>query len=362
MKRIVSVVGARPNFMKVAPIHRACAGRFEHVIVHTGQHYDARMSKSFFEELDLPEPEHYLNVGSASHAAMTAKIMIEFDRVLPDLRPDCLIVVGDVNSTMATTLVASKAGIPVAHVEAGLRSHDRTMPEELNRLVTDCLADYAFVTEPSAIENLAREGWTEGRIFFVGNTMIDTLCHLRSKAETMKTASSLGLSAGEFGLVTFHRPSNVDDPEQLRSVVDFIRWLGSELPTVFPLHPRTEARLASAGWLDELRASDGIILTPPQSYLHFLDLMSKARLVVTDSGGIQEETTYLQVPCITARTSTERPITCTVGTNRLCEPDPRELRIAVETAMNGEAIGEVPPLWDGRAAERIVRKLESLFS
>ncbi|HHH27817.1 MAG TPA: UDP-N-acetylglucosamine 2-epimerase (non-hydrolyzing) [Polyangiaceae bacterium] len=362
MLRIVSVVGARPNFMKVAPIHRAISAHddMEHLVVHTGQHYDAIMSDAFFRDLDLPEPARFLGVGSASHAQQTAKILVEFEKACLELAPDLVIVVGDVNSTMAAALVAAKLNIPVAHVEAGLRSFDRTMPEEVNRAATDAVAQWAFVTEASAIANLVGEGWPRERVLFVGNTMIDTLVRALPGALEQARLGELDLKAGEYALVTIHRPSNVDDPAQLAAMVGFLKWLADQMPVVFPLHPRTEKSLRAHGLLHGLQSYEGIRALGPLPYPRFLGLMASARLVVTDSGGIQEETTYLQVPCVTARTSTERPVTCELGTNRLCAPEPAALRAAVGEVLAGGEDGTVPPYWDGRAAERIVRHIDAI--
>ncbi len=364
MLRIVSVVGARPNFMKVAPIHRAVSLQddMEHLVVHTGQHYDAIMSDAFFRDLDLPEPTRFLGVGSASHAQQTAKILVEFEKACLELKPDLVIVVGDVNSTMAAALVAAKLNIPVAHVEAGLRSFDRTMPEEVNRAATDAVAQWAFVTEASAIANLVSEGWPRDRVLFVGNTMIDTLVRALPKATEEADLDGLRIADKAYALVTVHRPSNVDDVEQLTSMVGFLKWLASELPVVFPLHPRTKKRLEEHDLLEQLTSHENIRALGPLPYPRFLGLMASARLVVTDSGGIQEETTYLQVPCVTARTSTERPVTCELGTNRLCAPEPDALKAAVAEVLAGGVIGTVPPYWDGRAAERIVAHIRAIVA
>lgn len=362
MLKIISVVGARPNFMKVAPIHRAVSARddMEHLVVHTGQHYDAIMSDAFFRDLDLPKPARFLGVGSASHAQQTAKILVEFEKACLELEPDLVIVVGDVNSTMAAALVASKLNIPVAHVEAGLRSFDRTMPEEVNRAATDAVAQWAFVTEPSAIANLVSEGWPRDRVLFVGNTMIDTLVRALPEAKEQAGLDELGLEAQSYALVTIHRPSNVDDLAQLSSMVGFLEWLAEQQPVVFPLHPRTRKRLAEHGLLEKLESHTQIHALAPLPYPRFLGLMASAKLVVTDSGGIQEETTYLQVPCVTARTTTERPVTCEQGTNRLCAPEPAALREAVTAVLAGGASGTIPPYWDGLAAERIVEHIRDL--
>jgi UDP-N-acetylglucosamine 2-epimerase (non-hydrolysing) len=359
LKKIVSVVGARPNFMKVAPIHRAFQkykDTVQHLIVHTGQHYDQAMSKVFFEDLELPNPNMYLGVGSGSHAQQTAKIMVEFEKVLAEQAPDLVIVVGDVNSTLACSLVATKMGIPVAHVEAGLRSFDRTMPEEINRLVTDALSDFLFVSEPSGLQNLKREGVGDEKVFLVGNVMIDSLMHYREKAKKSEVPKTLGLTPRQYILVTIHRPSNVDHKDDLERVFGVLRQLSNRTTVVFPIHPRTRKMLGQFGMEASVQGIPNLILIDPLGYLDFLSLMDSAALLITDSGGIQEETTYLRVPCLTLRESTERPITVEKGTNELCKGDlesviPRSFEI-----LDGKAKhGTIPELWDGRAAERITR-------
>lgn len=356
MKRIVSIVGARPNFMKVAPIDRAFkkyADSVEHLIVHTGQHYDAKMSDAFFQDLQMPEPAVFLGIGSGSHAAQTARIMVEFEKVCLDLKPDLVIVVGDVNSTIACTLTAAKLHIPVAHVEAGLRSGDRSMPEEINRLATDAICDYCFVTEESGMRFLKQSGFPEEKTFFVGNTMIDSQHFALEKADASGIVKEIGTEPGRYVLVTLHRPSNVDEPEQLRNVLNVIAELSRERDVVFPVHPRTRKNIEGFGLGDLLK---NVHFIEPQGYIDFLALMKNADFVVTDSGGIQEETTALKIPCITVRTTTERPVTCEIGTNILIEPTAESMQAAIGDMLRGQRKkGEIPPMWDGKAAERIAK-------
>lgn len=358
MLKIISVVGARPNFMKVAPLHRAfvASGKIESQIVHTGQHYDARMSDIFFNQLGLPEPHHYLGIGGGSHTYQKANVMLKFEEVLLTEKPDLVLVVGDVNATTATTLVAVKMGIPVAHVEAGLRSGDRSMPEEVNRVVTDSICQYHFVTEHSGLVNLARENTlSTGGVHFVGNVMIDSLVHFRAKASQEAILQELGLAPKSYLLTTMHRPHNVDYAEGLRDITAILKRSASRLPVVFPMHPRTVNNLKQHGLYEEVAAIKNLHILEPQGYLQFLHLMDNARLIVTDSGGIQEETTYLQVPCLTFRDTTERPITVELGTNILmADLNPDTVMAEVDNILNGKAkIGVVPPLWDGKASERI---------
>lgn len=361
MLKIVSVVGARPNFMKVAPLHRAfvATGRIDSRIVHTGQHYDARMSDVFFTQLAMPTPDHYLGIGGGSHTHQTANVMIAFEGVLATERPDLVLVVGDVNATVACTLVAVKRGVPVAHVESGLRSGDRSMPEEVNRVITDAICQYHFVTEHSGLVNLARENTLSSGIHLVGNVMIDSLVHFRERARACDILPALGLSPKQYLLATMHRPANVDDEGGLRSILSILRQSAERLPVVFPVHPRTAASFDRLGLRGELDAIDNLHLLEPQGYLEFLHLMDNARLLVTDSGGIQEETTYLQVPCLTFRDTTERPITVELGTNRLMRDlDPAKVVAAIDEILDDRVKqGVVPPLWDGRAAERIAALL-----
>ena len=358
---VLCIVGARPNFMKIAPIMRAFSradSALSAQLLHTGQHYDAAMKHSFFDQLHIPEPDMDLGVGSGSHAQQTADIMKRFEPVLDESSPVAVLVVGDVNSTIACALVAVKKGIPVIHVEAGLRSGDRTMPEEINRLVTDQLSDLLFTTEAHAEDNLAGEGIARNKVHFVGNVMIDTLLynldHSVPAAHTLKNTDSDGTIAGGFGLVTLHRPSNVDDPVVLERLLKVLGRISQRTPLVFPMHPRTEQRIADAG-LGDLLGSFDIKTLPPQGYLEMLGLMREARVVLTDSGGIQEETTALGVPCITLRENTERPITVEQGTNTVVGTDPEKILACYEDVIaNGGKSGNVPELWDGKAAERIV--------
>ena len=357
---ILSIVGARPNFMKVAPLHRAFeAAGFTSRIVNTGQHYDAQMSDIFFRQLELPEPDVYLGVGSGTHAQQTARIMTTFEPVMQEEDPDVVLVVGDVNSTVACALVAAKRHVPVAHVEAGLRSGDRRMPEEINRLLTDRLADYLFVTEESGLKHLREEGVPEESVFFVGNVMIDALVRFRAKAAQTSVLSDLELKAGGYALMTMHRPANVDHAAGLRALLETIEGIAAQLPLVFPMHPRTRQRFDQHGLAERLRAVGPLVLTEPLGYLEFLRLMEGAAVVVTDSGGIQEETTFLGVPCLTLRENTERPATVTLGTNELMALEPRCIARRVAALLReGPPSGRVPPLWDGHAAERIAAALQ----
>jgi len=358
--KIVCVVGARPNFMKIAPLMRAFSREpgIKTTLVHTGQHYDEAMKASFFEQLDIPQPDVDLEVGSASHAVQTAEIMKRFEPEMERLSTGAVLVVGDVNSTIACALVAAKRGVPVIHVEAGLRSYDRGMPEEINRVLTDQLSDLLFTTERDAQQNLEREGIDAARIRFVGNVMIDTLLHNRKRCPepgqvfaAFSVTERFSGSRG-YGMLTLHRPSNVDDPQVLRSLLETIGDLSRSLPLLFPAHPRTRARIEAAG-LGRMLGED-VVLLPPLAYLDMLALMSGARVLLTDSGGIQEETTALGVPCITLRENTERPITVTAGTNSIVGTDPTLIReLFHEILTTGGKAGQMPELWDGRAAERI---------
>ena len=346
--KILNVVGARPNFMKIAPIVEEMkkAPDLNSILVHTGQHYDDGMSDVFFRDLDIPAPDVHLGVGSGTHAEQTARIMVEFEKVCAQERPDLVVVVGDVNSTMACTIVASKLLIRVAHVEAGLRSFDRTMPEEINRLVTDALADLLFTTSRDADENLKREGIDPAKIHFVGNVMIDTILKYRKKAAGMKIEKPL-----QYALVTLHRPSNVDDPNVLRPILEALEEIAKSIPVIFPIHPRTAKRVREFGL-----PLNGIRTTEPLGYLEFLNLESTATLVLTDSGGLQEETTILGVPCLTLRHNTERPVTITHGTNIMAGPDKARILDAFGRIMSGDWKPAGPPeYWDGCAAGRIVR-------
>lgn len=362
--KILNVVGARPNFMKMAPIIEAMnkyPDRIHHILVHTGQHYDEKMSSSFFDELGMPKPDINLEVGSGSHAEQTARIMVAFEKVCLVEKPDLVIVVGDVNSTMACTITAKKLGIKVAHVEAGLRSRDMSMPEEINRLCTDVLCDYLFTTDHYANENLKAEGIPDEKVFFVGNVMIDTLLKHRELAAKSAYSEKLGLTSGQYATLTLHRPSNVDDRDTLYGILEALREIARELPIVFPIHPRTLKMAEQFGLSNYFTTGStvsGIWITEPLGYLEFLNLNMNARLVITDSGGLQEETTVLGVPCITLRNNTERPITCEVGSNLLIGSDPEKIVDAARKILGGTLPkGKIPEKWDGRAAERIVKIL-----
>lgn len=362
--KIINVVGARPNFMKVAPIHRLMvqSEKIEPVLVHTGQHYDEKMSEIFFEQLGLPKPDVYLGVGSDSHAKQTAKIMVEFEQVCLEHKPDIVLVVGDVNSTVACSLVAAKLGIKVCHVEAGLRSFDKRMPEEINRMVTDAISDYLFVSEISGLVHLREEGVDENKIFFVGNVMIDSLVHNLKKAEDSAMGEILDIKDDGYCLTTLHRPSNVDNKEKAQILVDTLTEMSEKMDIVFPIHPRTEKTFKNFDLYDQLFANPKIKLTEPASYFDFIYLMAHAKMIMTDSGGIQEETTYLKKPCLTLRENTERPITITEGTNILIKETDKDIIMEnVNNILAGNTKkGKVPELWDGKTAERIVDILENL--
>jgi len=349
--KLLHVVGARPNFMKLAPVLRAFEGRAAQVVVHTGQHYDANMSGIFFRQLGIGHPDINLEVGSASQAQQTAQVMAKIEPVLIDQRPDTVVVYGDVNSTVAAALVATKLGIEVAHVEAGLRSFDRTMPEEINRVVTDRIADLLFTPSADGDENLLHEGVSPDKIHRIGNVMIDTLVRLLPAADDAIAKSPLHDWIGKpYALVTLHRPSNVDDPQALRATCRALAGVARDLPVIFPVHPRTRARLAAMA-ADE---SAALNLCEPLGYLEFLGLQRHATVVITDSGGVQEETTFLRVPCLTMRDNTERPVTVTMGTNILIGRTAARIEDEVRRILRGEAkYGGVPPLWDGHAAERM---------
>jgi UDP-N-acetylglucosamine 2-epimerase (non-hydrolysing) len=358
MPLVLHVVGARPNFMKIAPVMRALGARgASQRLVHTGQHYDARMSDVFFADLDLPAPDVHLGVGSGSHAEQTARVMLAFEKaLLAGPRPDWVVVPGDVNSTLAAALVAAKEGVRVAHLEAGLRSYDRRMPEELNRVATDHLADLLLTPSPDADENLAREGIPAERIARVGNVMIDSLLAALPAARARDVPRRLGLEAGGYALVTLHRPSNVDDPAVLARLLEALATLARSLPVVFPVHPRTRARLEAPA----LAASAAALrLAEPLGYLDFLSLSAGARLVLTDSGGLQEETTALGVPCLTLRENTERPITVSEGTNQVVGTDPGRIGAAAAALLARPPAPRCPALWDGRAGERVAEALLS---
>ena len=358
--KIINVVGARPNLPKIAPLMREMRRHpeIEPILVHTGQHYDERLSDVFFRQMGIPAPEVNLEVGSGSHAAQTAEVLKRVEPVLIEHKPDIVIVVGDVNSTIAVSLAAVKLGIRVAHVEAGLRSFDRTMPEEINRILTDAIADILFVTEEDAIKHLLTEGRPRSAIHLVGNVMIDSVRHFLPIAQKSTIGGELGLVDSErwrrFAVLTLHRPSNVDSVEKLTELMSAIEAVANELPVIFPVHPRTKLRLAEGGAIP----SPGLRLIDPLGYLDFLCLLSKATLALTDSGGIQEETTALGVPCLTLRENTERPITISQGTNLLVGSDPAQIIRAARDILAGNSkAGRIPPLWDGKAAERIVEIL-----
>jgi UDP-N-acetylglucosamine 2-epimerase (non-hydrolysing) len=372
--RIMSIVGARPNMMKVAPLIAELRRHedVDPVLVHTGQHYDYSMSQVFFDQLRVPPPDYNLGVGSGTHYAQTAEIMRTFGDLVQQDRPDMVVVAGDVNSTIACALVAAKEGIPVAHIEAGLRSFDRSMPEEINRILTDALADVLFTTEESAGQNLANEGIDPGKVFFVGNLMIDSLVRALEIPRGSSLRLEMGLSEKPYAVLTLHRPANVDDPEQLRRTLEAVAEVAQRIPVVFPAHPRTARNIeAMAGpgavstWNGGPVPGRGVWMMPPASYLDFLDLMQHAVLVITDSGGVQEETTFLGVPCLTYRDNTERPVTVTLGTNRVVGCDPlRLLDSALDVLENRgqrRIPPEHPPLWDGQAAPRIVQILKETW-
>lgn len=359
--KIITVVGARPNFMKVAPIHRAFQKYNEsitHIICHTGQHYDANMSEIFFNQLELPAPDYYLGIGGGSHAVQTGKIMIKFEEVLLKENPDLIIVLGDVNSTIACSLTAKKLHIEVAHVEAGLRSFDRYMPEEINRILTDSISDYLFVTEKSGLINLRNEGIDEKKIFFVGNCMIDSLISILPLAKSSNVLEKFAIKQKEYIIVTMHRPSNVDSAHRLSELVKLLNSISSKQKVVFPVHPRTRKNLESFGLVKKLDRN--ILLTEPIGYIDFIAMLNKSTLILTDSGGVQEESTYLSVQCITLRSTTERPSSIEEGTNQLVGEDFKKAEKAVMEIIKGyEKNGSIPELWDGKSAERIS---EILFS
>lgn len=364
MLRIINVVGARPNFMKIAPVideMRRRQLRIESLLVHTGQHYDESMSDSFFEDLRIPRADINLEVGSGSHSEQTARVMIAFEQILMKHPADWVVVVGDVNSTMAAAIVASKQLVRVAHVEAGLRSFDRTMPEEINRVVTDALASLLLTPSRDADENLLREGIAPEKIRFVGNVMIDSLYRHLAQARTSRILEDLSLEPGKFCAMTLHRPSNVDVKETLSGILDALDVIGERLPIVFPIHPRTRDRLEQFGLRERAHRRRSLVLTEPLGYLDFLHLYSNSRLVLTDSGGLQEETTVLGIPCLTLRPNTERPITVTEGTNRLVGSDPEVItREALAALERPSPAARAPEFWDGHAANRIVDAIEEM--
>lgn len=362
MLKILNIVGARPNFMKIAPVVREMRGRaaeFAPLIVHTGQHYDHAMSDSFFRDLGIPEPDFHLEVGSASHAVQTARIMTEFEPVVLREKPDWVLVVGDVNSTIACALVCAKLGVKIAHVEAGLRSRDRSMPEEINRILTDAISDLLLTTSEDADENLRAEGVSEDKIKFVGNVMIDSLFYNLEKANQLKTRESLNLREKNYAVLTLHRPSNVDDREIFSGLLDALVSVSKKIPIIFPVHPRTKANIERFGFAEKI-ADSNIKLIEPLGYLDFMNLYSGARMVLTDSGGLQEETTALSIPCLTLRENTERPITIELGTNVLVGTDAERIKQAAFEILQRQTDSNearIPPLWDGAAARRICDEL-----
>jgi len=358
--KIINIVGARPNFMKIAPLMEQYRHHsdIEPLLVHTGQHYDEKMSDLFFRQLGIPEPDINLEIGSGSHAVQTAEIMKAFEPVVLEHKPDAVLVVGDVNSTIACGLVAVKLGVKLIHVEAGLRSGDRSMPEEINRVLTDSISYMLFCTEQSGVDNLRKEGISPNRIHMVGHVMIDTLLRNKEKAEKSNILNLLNLNGNDFAVLTLHRPSNVDDPVIFGGILDALTIIQNDMPIIFPVHPRTRKNLVSCSLDKRLEEMPGFRLTDPLGYLDFLKLMSNAKVVLTDSGGIQEETTILQVPCLTLRENTERPVTTELGTNQIVGTNPKTIIQAYKRAVNGPLRKPViPPLWDGRAAERIVKIL-----
>jgi len=355
MDPVILVVGARPNFMKIAPLHAELARRgIPQLLLHTGQHYDENMSKVFFDDLGMPEPDIYLGIGSGSHAEQTAKVMIDFEKVCLEHKPSMVVVVGDVNSTVACSIVSAKLWIPCAHVEAGLRSFDRQMPEEINRILTDSICDLLLTPSADGDENLRNEGVAEERIIRVGNIMIDSLFNNLEKSKSSTIHSELNIEGKGYGILTLHRPSNVDDLASFNSIISGLEHIGEQLPIVFPMHPRTRKQAEKFGILSRLEAIPNIVITDPIGYLDFVALTAGAKLVLSDSGGIQEETTALGIPCLTLRHNTERPITVTEGTNVVVGNDTTSIIAAAdEIFQNGGKAGRVPDLWDGNTAARI---------
>jgi len=366
MIKILNVVGARPNLMKIAPLVEAMSASIdiEQTLLHTGQHYDDKMSQIFFDQLGIPKPDIYLGIGSGSHAEQTAKVMVAFEQVLLEQKPNVVVVVGDVNSTLACSITAAKLSVPVAHVEAGLRSFDRNMPEEINRIVTDALSSFLFITSQNAQHNLLREGVTEDKIFFVGNVMIDTLSKHRTHAKKLNTLQQLDVTPQHYALLTLHRPSNVDNPEVFAGILKALHHIQQKIPILFPAHPRTSKRIKEFGFQEQFEAMSNVRIVEPLGYLEFLNLMMHAKLVLTDSGGIQEETTILGTPCLTLRENTERPVTITDGTNILVGTNPANIiKTATDVLQNPQNLSEkTPPLWDGQTAKRIIRILQQQLS
>jgi UDP-N-acetylglucosamine 2-epimerase (non-hydrolysing) len=363
-KKIIHLIAAaRPNFMKIAPLYHILKHEnwITPIIVHTGQHYDPNMSGNFFQDLGLPEPHIHLNVGSGTHAEQTGKVLIAYEKVLIENGPDLVVVVGDVNSTVAATIAAVKLGIKVAHLEAGLRSFDRTMPEEINRIITDSIADILWTPSPDGDENLLREGISPDKIQLVGNIMIDSLEMMRSKIERENTCNKYGLTPAQYGLITLHRPANVDEPSFLTKICNTIQRVSEKITLVFPVHPRTRKNLNSFGLLNKLESSyPNIRLAEPISYIPFMNLVFNSKFVLTDSGGIQEETTYLGIPCFTLRPNTERPITVTQGTNNLCNIQDVESIIDSLLKKNSRK-GNIPELWDGHTSERVLKSIKDFL-
>jgi UDP-N-acetylglucosamine 2-epimerase (non-hydrolysing) len=358
--KLLNVVGARPNFMKIAPLMAAYRAfpRIEPLLVHTGQHYDEKMSDLFFRQLQIPEPEINLGVGGGSQAAQTAAIMTAFEPVVLEHRPDAVLVVGDVNSTVACGIVAVKLGAKLIHVEAGLRSFDRTMPEEINRVLTDSISDLLFCSEQSGVENLRKEGQNGEKVVLAGNVMIDCLLEHRAKAQASRVLEELALAERTYAVVTLHRPSNVDNPQALESILTALEHIQERLKVILPVHPRTRKNISEFGLQPRVKAMPNLQLIEPLGYLEFLRLTASARLVLTDSGGIQEETTVLQIPCLTLRDNTERPVTCEMGTNRLVGSEPARIIKAFDEIMSGPPQrSRIPPLWDGKAAHRIAERI-----
>lgn len=364
-KKILTVVGTRPNFIKITQFEKEFAKypeEFEFKLLHTGQHYDKAMSKVFFEQLKLREPDYYLGIGAGAPGIQMGQIMEELTKVMQDWRPDLIVVVGDVNSTLAAAIAANKLGVRIAHLESGLRSLDRAMPEEINRILTDEITDVFFITEQSGMDNLKADGKSDEKLHFVGNTMIDTLVAFSPEIEASSVLEDQGVQAGEYALLTMHRPRNVDFKDQLEKMIRMITFIGEKFPVVFPVHPRTRKRLEEHGLIDEFNAIPNLIQSGPMDYLGFQKLIGKARVVVTDSGGIQEETTFRQVPCLTIRPNTERPSTITLGTNELLSFDLDTIEDRIRQIEAGTfKFGEVPPLWDGKATQRIVETLRNIL-
>lgn len=364
--KIISVVGARPNFMKIAPLHRAFTkhSKIESKIVHTGQHYDEKMSDIFFNQLELPKPDYYLGIGGGSHTFQKANVMLAFEKIVQEEEPDIVLVVGDVNATAACSITAVKMGIKTVHVEAGLRSGDLTMPEEINRIITDAICHDLFITEHSGLVNLAKEGVANEKVHFVGNVMIDSLIYFREKAAKDAILEDIKVHPKEYILITMHRPHNVDNEKGLKDIIQIIRDAATHKTVVFAIHPRTSNNMKKFGLFEGLKSIENLILLGPQGYLQFLKLMDNAALIITDSGGIQEETTFLQVPCMTFRDTTERPVTVQLGTNFLmADLNPITVKAQVEAILLGKVKkGVIPPFWDGETAERITNILVEKYS